>query len=706
VRALAALAPIFALAACGGAGSHTLPSAASRVSVNIVLPHTATSAARRPAFIAPSVRSGTFSVNGGTPQVAELIAGAPGCTTSSSGLTCGVSVLAPVGSDTFAVALYDGANAGGALLGRGTATVTVGGTPNQTVGITIGGVVASVLLSFANPAPAGGSAATLPLTVTALDADGNIILADPYAQAIVLSDSDTSGATQLSATSVTSPAQAVTVAFNGTPSLHVTFSASVPGASIAVQTAVLTPKTASTVDWATFGYDAQRTGYNPNETACCTSIPRALWTRTLASKYLTGEPILAQNVYTPLVAGGAYVDILYVGDNHGDLYALNAATGGILWQKTLASQATQCTDMPDKIFGITGTPLFDRTGNRLYVVDGGGILWAFDPATGNVASGWPANGLSVVTDPTLDHVYGGLNLDTVHRIMPVPTASYCDDGQWNGALRFVNVDTATVVSTFTFAAPPQWGSGMWGMGGTSLDPTTGDIIGASGNAEPNEIAPYSDSVIRWTTGTFAVAATAESTNNVGDDDYGAIPSLFPAPDGTLCAGVEGKSGIFEIFNSADIGAGPTTPVQMGPANSSDYNSATPSYSPVTGKAYITTGLVGSPGFRPGVYAFTVHAGCTISGTPDWGVPLSSGSNIFSPLTTTAAAVYVGVGDMVYARSAATGSPLWSARVGNANLYAGIAIADGMMFVSSWGGTVSAFGASTTDQSSARRAIRN
>lgn len=677
------------------------------VAVRLVLPYTSAAAARRPAFIAPSVRSGTFGVNGSTPQVVQLVAGAPGCTTTASGLTCVITVQAPIGTDTFAVALYDAPSASGALLGTGTATVAITDA-NTAVGITIGGVVAAVRLTLANPAPAGGAAATLSLTVTALDADGNIILADPYATPITLSNSDTSGATQLSSATVTTPAQAVTVGFNGTPSLHVTFSAAVAGANVAVQTAVLTPKTSNMYDWPTFGYDPQRTGYNPNETACCTSAPRTLWTRQLASRYLTAEPILAANVYTPLVAGGAYVDIVYVADNHADLYALNAADGSIVWQKGLAVQRVRCNDMPDDVFGITGTPLFDRAGNRLYVVDGIGLLWAFDPATGNLASGWPVGGLRVVTDPALDHVYGALNLDTVHGIMPVPTASYCDNGQWSGMLRFVNVNTATVVGTFSFASAPQWGSGMWGMGGTSLDPATGDIFGASGNAEPNEVALYSNSVLRWTTGTFAVAGTSASTTNVGDDDYGAIPGLFPAPDGTVCAGVEGKNGILTLFNSATIGAGPTQQLQLGPASSSDFNSATPSYSPQTRKLYITTGLNGNPAFRPGLYAFTVLAGCTVAPAADWGAALISGSNIFTPVTIAAGAAYVAVGNTVYARDAASGAALWTATTGTTQTYAGISVVDGMMFVASWDGTVTAFATNTPAQGTARApgVIRN
>jgi hypothetical protein len=710
VRALGILAAFVALTACGGsAGSRAVPAAGpAAAQIALSLPHPSASALRRGAtFIAPSVRSGAFSVNGGTPVIAQLVAGAQGCVTTASGLTCSVTVTAPVGNDTFKVALYDAASAGGNLLGTGTASTTVVAGTVSTLGITVGGVVASVILSLANTTPVAGSPLPITLTVEALDADGNIIVADPFATPITLTDSDTSGATQLSTTTLNAPVQSVNVTYDGAILLNATFSATVAGSSPAVTTALLTPKTDNTVDWSTFGFNAQRTGYNPNETVCCTTKPTQLWTHRMPSQYLTTEPIFADNVWVPSVAGGgAYVDLLFVGDNHGDLVAYDADTGTVIWSKTLGSQATSCTDMPDKVFGITGTPLFDRTADRLYVADGLGMLWALDPASGNVATGWPSNGLKVVTNPTLDHVYGGLNLDTVYGIMPVPTASYCDDGHWTGSLNFVNVNSATIVNTFIFAEPQpaNWGSGMWGMGGTSLDPTTGDVIGASGNAEPLENLEYSDSVLRWTAGTYTVAAWSQSSNNVGDDDFGAIPSLFPAPDGSLCAGVEGKSGILYLYESAAIGSGATSNPQLGLASSNDYNSATPSYSPVTGKIYITTGDAGNPAFPAGLYAFTVQSRCRIASSADWGASLG-GTNILSPSTIANGVVFFADGPTVYGYNAATGARLWTVSGGSNSVYAGITVVDGLMFTADWDGTVTAFAApGAAGQSRLRRSF--
>jgi hypothetical protein len=229
---------------------------------------------------------------------------------------------------------------------------------------------------------------------------------------------------------------------------------------------------------------------------------------------------------------------------------------------------------------------------------------------------------------------------------------------------------------------------MWGMGGTSLDPVTEDIYGASGNAEPNEVWPYSDSVIHWAAGTYAVDATSESSNNVGDDDFGAIPSLFPAADGTQCAGVEGKSGILYMYKSATIGSGATSQPQLGLANSDDYNSATPSYSPSTGKIYITTGYPGGA-HPPGVYAFTVQAGCTLPSTPDWSFTVA-GTNILSPTTVANGEVFVGDGTQVYAFNAASGTKLWQVSDGTSNTYAGITVVNGMLLTANWDGTISAF----------------
>lgn len=112
------------------------------------------------------------------------------------------------------------------------------------------------------------------------------------------------------------------------------------------------------VDWGTYGFDSQRTGYNPDESVI--GVGNAAGLHTSWSVDL-GAVMIAQPVEAAdLVVGGSPKDVVYVGTEHGDFYALNAATGGVVWQQNLGSQQTGCGDMPDGVFGIGGAGAIDR----------------------------------------------------------------------------------------------------------------------------------------------------------------------------------------------------------------------------------------------------------------------------------------------------------------------------------------------------------
>jgi virginiamycin B lyase len=214
---LALAVGIAGLASCGGGGgSSATPSGGTSktpiaqtvaVTFNIVIPRPAgSSSSRRPQYISASTASASISINAGAPTTVP-------CTT-----TCSATVDAPVGLDAFAVSLHD---ASSNLLSQGSVSHTISATAANVVNIAFGGQVATIHLTstIANLVP--GTLATIaPVTVTALDADNNTIVgSDPYLNPIVLGDSDGSGATALSTTSVTSPATVVTMTYSGVGSL-------------------------------------------------------------------------------------------------------------------------------------------------------------------------------------------------------------------------------------------------------------------------------------------------------------------------------------------------------------------------------------------------------------------------------------------------------------------------------------------------------
>lgn len=238
---------ILVLAACGGGGGSALPGTSlprtSSALFSILIPAKST-AARNPKYVSPDTQSLTIAVNGGAPAVTQNVTPTSGgCTTSSGATTCTVSVSAPPGNDSFTVVLYSGTGATGSKLATGTVSATVGSTPTS-VPITLDGVVSSVSITLANAMPYSGSPVAIPVTVIAKDAAGaTIVSPGGYSPAISLTDSDTSGHTSLSPSTVPDPGTAVTLSYDGSASVTAaTISASLNGTITAVTPAKLTPQ--------------------------------------------------------------------------------------------------------------------------------------------------------------------------------------------------------------------------------------------------------------------------------------------------------------------------------------------------------------------------------------------------------------------------------------------------------------------------------
>lgn len=151
----------------------------------------------RPQYVSASTMAGSISVNGGTPQYFQLdISSNPtNCYTNGSGYTeCTIDIQAPGGNDTFAWNLYDapatpvGCNLGGptdctgdsgsilSTYTSGAVPVTAGAT-NDLGTFTLNPVLASFAISVTPSLTAGTSSGPYTVTLTAYDADGNVIIA-------------------------------------------------------------------------------------------------------------------------------------------------------------------------------------------------------------------------------------------------------------------------------------------------------------------------------------------------------------------------------------------------------------------------------------------------------------------------------------------------------------------------------------------------
>jgi hypothetical protein len=155
--------------------------------------------------IPQSLAISSYAVSAGVPvgpalatSNQNLVSTAPGCT-GSGPIQCTVTVAAPIGQAAFSVAIYQGLNETGATLSslpQSAATVfTIAeGRTNVVLPLILNGVPSSIVVALTQSSVNGGVSASIPVSIVAEDAGGNIIVGPgSYANPITLTDSDGTG---------------------------------------------------------------------------------------------------------------------------------------------------------------------------------------------------------------------------------------------------------------------------------------------------------------------------------------------------------------------------------------------------------------------------------------------------------------------------------------------------------------------------------
>ena len=441
----------------------------------------------------------------------------------------------------------------------------------------------------------------------------------------------------------------------------------------------------ASVDWPTYGYDALRTGYNPNETVLA---PGNVGSLTQKWAYELGAVTIGQ----PAVAAGVVVDetgtdLVYEGSEHGHLVALRVADGSVVWDRNLGEQDTDCYDMPDTIFGVSGTPTIDRAAGVLYETGGNGKVYSLDLATGATTPGWP---VAVTRDPAHEHVYGGIN--QLGGKLYVATASYCDYTPYHGHIVQIDVAThARTASWFTVGRTVN-GGGIWGPGGVAVDPATGHVFTATGNALYNpESYRFGEHVVELSDALKVLGANYLGLTG-GDVDFGATPILYQAPACPPQVAAKNKSGVLVVYTRGGLNGGPTQRLQVGNVGDWQFNGI-PAYSPVTNTMFIGNSSDSAP-FVEGMVALNVQPDCSLALAWQNSVSDPGPWSSVSPPTVANGVVYYGngVGNKEFAFDAATGTKLWDSgtTIGGA-IFAAAAVVNGMVFVGSWDHVLHAYG---------------
>ncbi len=377
----AALAAML-LAGCGGGGSSAVPArvpASAKqipVAIAIAIPRDGSSGHRRlPAYISVSTQSAVVNV---TPSGGSATRTVVTC----AAYACVGTVPATIGLDTFAIALNDKPDGTGSTLSSGQTTATVTEGQANSVTVTFDGAIASLQISLYEPHPVSGfgnGPSSIPLLVKALDADGNtIIWPGSYDHPIALRNSDTSGATSLSTTTIHAPNDPPPIvtyngAWIGGETASATFTASVPGnAAVHSASSDLAPTPAVIV------IPVPTAGSHPRD---LTSGPDgALWFtegtvmkigRVTTNGAFTEYPVPGQNPAPWAIASGADGNLYF-----SDVAALDEAFDQITMSGTVTRTSIKTPGQTHTLYAMVLGP-----DHNLWAPDAdGNVIARFTPA--------------------------------------------------------------------------------------------------------------------------------------------------------------------------------------------------------------------------------------------------------------------------------------------------------------------------------------
>lgn len=311
-------------------------------------------------------------------------------------------------------------------------------------------------------------------------------------------------------------------------------------------------------DWPGFLYDTAHTSYNPGATAITPSdlpnlVPAWRWA-TPASPNDGPNTLWA----SPAVAGG----VVYIGAEDGYFYAISEASHSVLWSDFLGLDEPKGT-MPCGTRGqgivATATVADDPVTAKptVYVNAPDGNLYALDAATGAVV--WTGR-VDTPSTTKNDYYSWGSPLVANGKVY-VGISSDCDAPLVPGGLVAFDQSTGAQAAKWIDVPPGSANNGgsVWSSPALLAN---GDIVVTTGNGYKNSGEPrYDDSIVALNPGTLTVDDSWQVPlgQQINDGDFGASPTVWTATINgvpTPMVGACDKNGTYYALAQDDLSAGP------------------------------------------------------------------------------------------------------------------------------------------------------
>ncbi len=402
---------------------------------------------------------------------------------------------------------------------------------------------------------------------------------------------------------------------------------------------------------ATYHANNSRTGYSTGSSINTANVSNLFQKWHIA----VSAPISDQ----PIVDNG----VVYWGDWSGHMHA-TSVSGKPLWS-TFLGTASNPAACPYHLAtqGIVSSPTVGTLNGRnlVWVGGGAGQLVALNASTGAIVWSTRLGKPPEYVTWTSPALYNGSIYEGV--------ASFNDCPDIDGTFDRVDAATGAIQAVYHPRVPTGCvGVGIWSS--PAPDPTNNSIYVSTGPAYQKSdlnkgcAAPDQDAILQLDPITLALKSIWQvpPSQQVFDGDFGASPMLFSATiDGTShqLVGAENKNGIYYALDRDDLEAGPVWSYTA-------ENATTIASKPCGGVNTISSSAWAGPGSAVVVAGIALKGSSCIgtlgaldpgTGQSEWQVPLQGA--VLGAVTEAPGLVAVGAGSRVDVLSSATGKLLFS-----------------------------------------------
>ena len=418
--------------------------------------------------------------------------------------------------------------------------------------------------------------------------------------------------------------------------------------------------------------DLPHSSFAPEETSLNASNIgnlRQLWKMTAGAQISTAPTVLE--------------GILYFGDWGGTFYAVDGASGQVIWKTYVGVSPTPDDPTCQPGTGVTGQSVV--TGDRVFVPGGDSAVYALDRASGAVV--WR----QAVADPQSgSQLWSSLVLSGNSLYLGI--ASLGDCPRVRGAVARIPLDNPAQTVIRYLVPEGVQGAGVWST--PAVDEQAGLIYVTTGDADVQsaESGYWGSAMLSLDAATLEIKSHffLPVPDGEPDVDFGTSPTLFQTPDGAAFVAASGKDGKMYVLNRGDLSlawqarlAQDCIEPQVGCGALS---------TPAFDGSVLYAGAGGSPG---SVYAFNPFTQGML-----WFYPARG--TVIAPVTVVPGLVFVPSLGGLAVLDSSTGRELWLDTTGP--LVSQAVISNGILFCTYYNGDVVAWGPETM-RSSNHRVVR-